>query len=119
MAGMGAAAGGGADMAGGGGMKRVEWPEALRARPHRLLATGTTRVVMSVSRSADGRWQVEAEGCVIEDGFASRGSAGRYVEDRSDLGDREVRSLVARASPAQRRELRRLLDEIDDATRAP
>jgi hypothetical protein len=71
-------------------------------------------IVMDVSRAADGRWQVEAEGRVIEDGFASRGSATRYVEDRADLSDRDVRSTIMRASPAQRRAMRAMLDEIGD-----
>jgi hypothetical protein len=37
-------------------------------------------------------------------------------EDRTELDDREVRSLVARCSPAQRRELRAMLDQIEAAT---
>ena len=80
---------------------------------YNLYATGTERIVMHVSRSADGRWQVEAEGRVIEDGFSSRGVAQRWCDDRSDLSDREVRAFVTRCSPGQRRELRRMLDEID------
>jgi hypothetical protein len=70
-------------------------------------------LIMSVSRADDGRWCVVADGHVVEDGFASRGSATRYVEDRADLSDVELRSMVSRASPAQRRELRAMLDYLD------
>jgi hypothetical protein len=78
-----------------------------------LYATGTDRIVMSVSRSADGKWQVEAEGAVIEDGFTSRGVAQRWADDRSDLSDRDARSVVMRAGPRQRTIMREMLDEID------
>lgn len=94
------------------------WPAALQARP-----LASPELVMSVSRAADGGWQVVGDdGSLCEAGFASRGAAQRSLDDRADVSDRQVRALVKRCSPAQRRELRRLLDEIDvgvDAARAP
>ena len=64
-----------------------------------------------------GRWQIiGSDGSTLEGPFASRGAALRWIEDRTELDDREVRSLVARCSPAQRRELRAMLDQIEAAT---
>ena len=107
---------------------RVTWIYDLRARSRPHWVAGAWReplegvvqttkppddLIMSVERADDGRWQVEAEGSVVEDGFMSRGSAARWIADRSDLDDRDLRSMVSRASPAQRRELRAMLDDLD------
>jgi hypothetical protein len=74
----------------------------------------TAALDLIVARSDDGRWQVEADdGSLCEAGFTSRGAAERWAEDRSDVSDRQLRSLVERCSPSQRRELRRLLDEVE------
>ena len=74
----------------------------------------TDCIVMNVSRSADGRWQVEADdGSVLEGDFASQGSAARWIADRADLSDQDARSVVMRASPRQRTIIRAMLDEID------
>jgi hypothetical protein len=71
-------------------------------------------IIMSVARAASGGWQVEGDdGSICENGFTSRGAAQRWLDDRSEPDDRQVRSMVERCSPAQRRELRRLLDDLD------
>jgi hypothetical protein len=76
----------------------------------------TDDLVLSVSRADDGRWFVRGDdGSELEGPFSSRGAAARWIEDRADLDDRDLRSMVSRASPAQRRRLRGLLDEIDGA----
>ena len=73
-------------------------------------------IIMSVSRADDGRWFVRGDdGSELQGPFSSRGSAMRWIEDRADLDDRDLRSMVSRASPSQRRQLRGLLDEIDGA----
>lgn len=73
-------------------------------------------LVLTVARAADGRWQVEADdGSVCETDFWTRAAAQRWIADRSDLADREVRALVERCTPAQRRELRLLLDDLSRA----
>jgi hypothetical protein len=76
---------------------------------------GADELIMGVERDPQsGLWRVMGDdGSICEDGFASSGAARRYIEDRSDLSDHEVRSIVPRCSPGQRRELRRLLDEIE------
>ena len=115
-----------------------EWPEALRARPmvasvgaagrdeapaasratsgpdYHLHAAGTGEVVMTVQRDPQsGRWQVRGDdGSILED-FISRGAAQRWCDDRADLSDREVRSMVERASPRLRTIIRAMLDEIE------
>ena len=77
----------------------------------------TDDLIMTVERDpASGRWRVVADdGSILEDGFVSRGAALRYIEDRADVSDRQVRALVARCSPDQRRELRAMLDDLDGA----
>jgi hypothetical protein len=71
----------------------------------------TDGLVMCVARAADGRWRVVGDdGSICEDGFSTAAAAQRWIEDRSDLADGEVRALVERCSPAQRRELRRLVN---------
>lgn len=78
-------------------------------------------LVLSVERDpASGRWRVIADdGSVVETDLPSAGAARRWIEDRADLSDVELRSMVARCTPAQRRELRAMLDEIEagDAAR--
>jgi hypothetical protein len=71
--------------------------------------------VMSVERDPQSGMYtvVGSDGSICEGPFVSRGSASRWIADRADLDDREVGSMVTRCNPAQRRELRRLLDEIE------
>jgi hypothetical protein len=72
-------------------------------------------IIMSVERDpASGRWQViGSDGSTLEGPFASRGAALRWIEDRADPSDVEMRSMLSRASPAQRRQLRAMLDDLD------
>ena len=72
-------------------------------------------IIMSVERAADGRWLVRGDdGSELEGPFSSRGSATRWIEDRSELDDRQVRSRVVRCNPAQRTIMRAMLDELGD-----
>lgn len=119
-------------------MKRgVEWRIALRGRAlaaspasgamilpsqavEAAVGPGMTggvadELVLSVERDpATGMWRVEADdGSILEADFRTAASASRWMADHSDLSDQDARSVVMRASPRQRRELRRLLDEIE------
>ena len=76
--------------------------------------TPVDNLILTPARSPAGGWEVRGDdGSICEAGFTSRGAAERWAEDRSDVSDRQVRALVERCSPWQRRELRRLLDEVE------
>lgn len=73
-------------------------------------------LIMSVERDpATGIYTVVGDdGSIIETDLLSAGAARRFIADRTDLDDREVRSMVMRASPRQRRTMRAMLVEIGD-----
>jgi hypothetical protein len=91
-------------------------PEASKPASAPDMARGEAiEIVMGVARDpASGLWRVEADdGSILEADFRTAASAARWIADRADLDDREARSTIMRASPAQRRAMRRLLDEIE------